>query len=124
MGEIRKITCRSCGRDWQVQTGCGLQHGMLENVVSVFPKAMQKGIYMSVEDMEFPIYDFSYRPARCEYCSRIVSVPDFTPMGKTSFVGGCPVCGHDTELIQNVEETICPVCGQKTLQEEETGLWD
>lgn len=124
MGEIKKISCRACGRDWQVQTGCGLQHGMLENVVSAFPKAMQKGIYKSVEDMEFPIYDFSYRLAHCDYCCRIVSVPVFTSMEKTSFIGGCPVCGHDTELIQNIEETICPVCGQKTLQEEETGLWD
>lgn len=124
MGEIRKITCKSCGRDWQVETGCGLRHGILENVVSSFPEKMRKGISDSVADMEFPLYDFSYQAAHCKYCCKIVSVPVFTPMGKPDFVGGCPVCGHEVALIQNVEETICPVCGENALREEETGLWD
>lgn len=124
MGEIRKITCRSCGRDWQVQTGCGLRHGMLENIVPVFPEIMRRGIRNSVADMEFPIYDFSYQPAHCEYCCKIVSVPVFTPMEKPSFIGVCPICGHDAELIRNIEKAICPVCGGKALLEEETGLWD
>ena len=107
-----------------METGCGLRHGMLENVVPVFPEIMRKGIRNSMADMEFPIYDFAYQPAHCEYCSRIVSVPVFTPMGKASFFGGCPVCGHEVELIRSVEETKCPVCGENALQEEEIGLWD
>ncbi|MDE5932932.1 MAG: hypothetical protein K2H40_10700 [Lachnospiraceae bacterium] len=124
MGKISKITCKSCGRDWELFTGGGMLHGMLENVVADFPKAMQEGIYKSVEDMEFPVYDFSYQPAHCEYCCTIVCVPVFTPMEKKSIIGGCPVCGHEAKLIQNVAEAVCPVCGQKALQEEETGFWD
>lgn len=124
MGEIKKIICRSCGRDWELQTGCGLLHGVLENVVSAFPEKMKKEILDSVADMEFPLYDFSYQPAYCKYCCRFVSAPVLTPMEKKPFIGGCPVCGHEIELIQNVAEAACPVCGQKTLREETAGLWD
>lgn len=124
MGEIRKITCKACGKGWEIHTGSGLLHGTLENVVSAFPKMMRKGISGSVADMEFPIYDFAYQPAHCEYCCRIVSVPVFTPMEKVSFIGGCPVCGHEAELIQNIKKTVCPVCGQEMLREDTVGMWD
>ncbi len=124
MGEIRKITCESCGRDWQLQTGCGLQHGMLKNIVPLFSENLQKGIYHSMSEMEFPIYDFVYQPAYCEYCCQLVSIPVFTPMGKPALVGGCPVCGRQTEPMQDAEQTACPVCGEKALRDEEIGIWD
>lgn len=124
MGEIRKIACGSCGSSWELLTGCGLGHGLLENVVSAFSEEMRKEILDSMTDMEIPLYDFSYHAADCEYCYRIVSVPVFTPMEKKSFIGGCPVCGHEVKLIQNMEEAVCPVCGKKALREEEMGLWD
>ena len=53
MGEIRKITCQSCGRNWELQTGSGLRHGLLENVISAFPENLRKKIAGSMEDMNF-----------------------------------------------------------------------
>lgn len=124
MGEIRKITCQSCGRDWEINTGSGLQYGQLENAVSVFPDNQQRRILRSMKDMEFPIYDFAYQPACCEYCCQIVSVPVFTPMEKEPVVGRCPVCGRRVKPMKSVGKNVCPVCGNKALLEEETGIWD
>lgn len=124
MGEIRTITCKSCGREWELQTGSGLQYGRIEKAASVFPENLQRGILKSMSDMEVPIYDFAYRPAYCEYCCQLVSIPVLTPMEKQGFIGGCPICGRQAELIQSVEQTPCPVCGEKALWEEETGTWD
>ena len=124
MGEIRKITCQSCGRNWELQTGSGLRHGLLENVISAFPENLRKKIAGSMEDMEFPIYDFAYQPAHCEYCCQIVSVPVFEPMEKEAFVGGCPICGRRVKLMKSMKRNACPVCGEKALRDEEIGIWD
>lgn len=97
---------------------------MLENIVPLFPGNLQKKIFGSMSDMEFPIYDFAYRPAYCEYCCRLVSIPVFTPMEKPAIIGACPICGRSAELLQDVGQAVCPVCGEKALWEEETGIWD
>ena len=104
MGEIRKITCQSCGRNWELQTGSGLRHGLLENVISAFPENLRKKIAGSMEDMEFPIYDFAYQPAHCEETG--------------------PICGRRVKLMKSMKRNACPVCGEKALLEEETGMWD
>ncbi len=124
MGEIRKITCQACGRNWELRTGSGLRHGLLENAVSAFSENFRKKILSSMVETEFPIYDFTYQPAHCGYCCQIVSVPVLTPMEKEAFTGGCPICGRRVKLMKNITGSTCPVCGEKALFEEETGIWD
>ena len=75
MGVRVKVTCRACKSEWDCRTGCGVMHGRLEKVAGLYPDGIQKAIMERVAQMEFPVYDFGYRLARCERCRAVVSIP-------------------------------------------------
>ena len=70
MGVMIRVSCRSCKEDWQCRTGCGMMHGNLENAAASYPAEIRKEIYANVQG-EYPLFDFSYQPARCMYCHGI-----------------------------------------------------
>ncbi|MCI9465450.1 MAG: hypothetical protein HFI48_16585 [Lachnospiraceae bacterium] len=124
MGVMIRVSCGSCKADWQCRTGCGMMHGNLENAAASYPAEIRKEIYANVQG-EYPLFDFSYQPARCMYCRGIVSVPVLEAEdGKYRYTGVCEVCGGEVETIQDLSQTSCPVCGKMSLKEEEIGLWD
>lgn len=128
MGRMLKITCKSCGAGWECRTGCGMQHGSLEKVADLYPEDMRKKIMEHAAGMEFPVYDFGYRPAYCRQCRAIVSVPVLAfGGGSAEYAGKCARCGHEAEPLadmEDIEKMLCPVCYEAALEKEEAGLWD
>ncbi len=125
MGMIEKVTCTSCGARWECMTGCGIMHGELERVIKLFSENMQKDIMIHIGKSEFPLFDFGYQLAYCKHCGTIESVPVLKlPDCQKEYTGSCPTCGQRAELIEDIEQTPCPVCHKEALTAEETGMWD
>lgn len=125
MGATVKISCTCCNAQWQCQTGCGIMHGDLKQVTSLFSEDMQKKIKDCIGEVMFPWFDFHYQLSYCKQCNSIESIP-YLDLGDshTKFTGKCTKCGQETELIENIENFPCPVCHKKSLIIEETGIWD
>lgn len=125
MGEIINIHCHSCHVHWECRIGSGLLHGTLEAAAEAFPDEQQKEIRLAAEQTPLSMFTFSFRPARCNHCAAIVSIPvlTFTETG-TVFIGSCPLCGHRIKPITRLPKCACPVCGKIALASEETGRWD
>lgn len=125
MGATVTISCKACGSKWQCQTGCGIMHGDLNQIVALYPENIQKEISKCIGEEAFPWFEFNYQLSYCKKCNSIESVPQLK-LGDshTEFIGKCSKCGQETHLIENVEELECPTCHKKTLSEETTGIWD
>lgn len=125
MGVLVKITCRSCGADWQRGIGSGMMHGNLEKVAGLYPEKIKQEILRCAEQEDFPSYDFEYRLASCDQCKEVVSVPVLTlKKSGMTYIGTCAQCGREAQLMEKTEKTPCPVCHKASLKVEETGLWD
>ncbi len=124
MGKMMKIVCASCKNEWQCMTGCGLSHALLQSVVREFPKETQDTV-MEKAGEELPLFEFGFHLSACNGCGNIVSVPVLRfEEREEEYVGPCPVCQDDVAIITDMEDTVCPVCGNKTLLAEEIGRWD
>lgn len=125
MGAVVKVFCESCHTEWICHTGCGMQHGTLENVAPLFPKETADTLMQYVGDNESPAYDFGYRLAVCGHCAGIVSVPVLRLQDSGArYIGLCPDCGKAARPIRVMAKTHCPVCKKNTLKILETGRWD
>ncbi|MDE7287428.1 MAG: hypothetical protein K2N55_11390 [Lachnospiraceae bacterium] len=125
MGELKKITCRSCGTEWECRTGCGMMHGRLEWVADLFPEDLKKKIKDYVGGRIFLPFTFSYELSYCKECQRIESVPVLRLYEDSKeYVGPCGQCGQKTELIEETGKTQCPVCRLAFLEIEDIGQWD
>lgn len=122
MGQIKEYSCFKCGSRWQTHIGCGMMHGVLNNVLSGFSDEVQNRIVEDTKDEEFPYFDFNYRTASCKQCGNIVAVPviELLEKGKT-YVGACPYCGSEAE---RSETPSCPRCGSGEVQSANIGYWD
>ena len=125
MGAVVKVFCESCHAQWNCHTGCGMQHGMLENIVSLFPKDVADTLMKYAGCDESPAFDFAFRLAVCRYCNGIVSVPVLKMLESgTQYMGICPDCGNEVGLIKDLTKKHCPVCKRSVLKTLETGRWD
>lgn len=125
MGAVVKVFCESCHAEWNCNTGCGMLHGMLENVAPLFPKDVADALMQYTGGDERTAYDFGFQPAVCGHCGGIVSVPVLRlPDGGGQHVGLCPNCGKGVRPIKVMAKTHCPVCKKNTLKTLETGRWD
>lgn len=125
MGVITKVTCASCGTEWQCHTGCGIMHGDLAQVADLYPDDIRNKIMAFAEENPFPWFDFKFQLSCCGHCGSIESVPLLMlGEGRTVFAGTCKQCGEPTQLIRNIKKAQCPICHKKTLSAEETGFWD
>lgn len=125
MGRMLKITCRSCGVGWECRTGCGMQHGNLGTVAGLYPEDIRKEIMEHAAGMEFPVYDFGYRPAHCRQCRAIVGIPVLSfGYGGTEYAGVCDRCGQAAEPAEDIAQILCPACHEAALEKEDIGLWD
>lgn len=124
MGEIKKVVCASCKREWQCMTGCGLSHALLQDVIREFPKETAERI-MEETGGEVPFFTFGYRLSVCGGCGNVVSVPVLNlDEREGAYVGPCPVCKGEASLIADIDEAVCPVCKSKALEAETEGNWD
>lgn len=125
MGATIKISCTSCKTQWHCQTGCGIMHGDLKQVTTLFSEDVQKEIKTCIGKTMFPWFDFNYRLSYCKKCNNIESVPCLE-LGDAhiKFTGKCAKCRQKTQIIENIENHLCPVCHKKSLKTEETGTWD
>lgn len=125
MGAIIKISCESCGGEWSCRTGCGMQHGVLENVAPLFPEDIRNALMEYAGHNECPMFDFGFQLAVCGSCSGIVSIPMLKLHdGDISYTGVCSDCGKKARPIKDMRKTHCPVCGRNTLRTLEIGRWD
>ncbi len=125
MGVIVKVFCESCNAAWDCHTGCGMQHGALENVTSLFPKDTERILKDYAARNEWPMFDFAFQLAVCKNCAGIVSVPALKLFeSDTSYVGVCPDCGKEVKLIKSPSRISCPICKKSMLKSFETGRWD
>lgn len=125
MGEIRKITCKSCGRSWECTTGCGMLHGKLKWVADLYPEDIKKEILSYLKEDEIILFDFGFQLSYCRKCNGIESVPVLRLADdKGVYAGICGQCGQKTELIEEVEKIQCPVCHGADLTVENIGFWD
>lgn len=125
MGELKKITCRSCGAEWECRTGCGMMHGRLKQVVDLFPQEWRREMKECAAGGGFVPFTFSYQLSCCRECQRIESVPvlRFEKDGR-EYVGLCGQCGQKAELIEETEKVQCPVCHLALLEIQDIGQWD
>lgn len=125
VGQIVKITCTSCKAEWKCQTGCGILHADLARIAELYPPEAGREIREYARQTALPLFDFGYRLSYCASCNSIVGVPvlELEDRGGT-YVGLCPQCLQETELIGQTETAECPVCRQRMLKSEVTGLWD
>ncbi len=125
MGQIVKITCASCKSEWQCKTGCGILHGDLARVAQIYPPKQCQEIASYAEQTEYPLFSFGYRLCVCPHCGHIGSVPVLClEEEEKTYVGACEQCMKEVGLIESLGTTECPVCRQRELTEEQTGMWD
>ena len=128
MGKIIKTTCASCGHEWVNKIGCGLMHGSLGNIAGLFSEEESERIREYMTRNTYPLFDFAYRLAYCDHCESLVSVPVLGLKDESGrYVGSCKQCSRKIEIediIEEADETSCPVCGRASLHTEDTGLWD
>lgn len=125
MGRVERIQGKECEHNWECMTGCGLLHGNLQNVAKYFEGDAAVKV-MSYNKQQVPVlFDFNLRPAVCNRCSGIVSVPVFGVVDKEEMiVGTCPDCKGQVELVQDWNMTACPLCRKKGLHSTVIGMWD
>lgn len=100
-------------------------HGSLENTAPLFPKDTEAVLMEYAKGNAFPGFDFAFRLSVCAHCGGIVSVPTLRlHENGTSYIGVCPECGKEIQLVEELSETPCPVCGEQRLTALETGRWD
>ncbi len=125
MGRITEFTCSSCGMSCQLFLGHGMGHGTLENVLQEFSADVQQKILADTEEEKIPSFEFSYRPAVCRQCRKVLSVPVIhLHRTRRTYFEPCPVCGKFVSILQDSEEVICPCCGEGILEKKDTGNWD
>ena len=129
MGEIIKIHCSTCQKDWECMTGCGLKHGRIGNVIAAFDAKEQIQILNWCESSPIPLYDFRYQIAACNFCNDLVNVPVLRGIEDDAvFTGTCPACYRPLQEppleAEDIADTPCPSCGNMTLTAEEVGHWD
>lgn len=124
MGEIKRIVCASCKREWECRVGCGLSHALLKNVLCEFPEEIGDRVMVGPKE-EFPMFAFGYHISTCAGCGNVVSIPVLRLEEQNAeYAGPCPICGDTVSLITDIEEAACPVCKSRALQEETEGYWD
>lgn len=125
MGVVVKAACGACKARWQCETGCGIMHGEIRNIIPLFPRGTAQEIEADIGKTAFPAFEFAYRLSCCEHCGSIESVPVLKLLdAHKEYVGVCGKCWQNTKLIENIEDTPCPVCHKKALSVEEAGMWD
>ncbi len=125
MGDIIKVCCKACKKEWRCMEGIGLLYGKRENVIGAFSEQERAEVAAWMEKSKIPAYDFTFRLAVCNHCHNVVSVPTLTVEEDETYIGNCPACGKKTRKpIVEWKRTACPVCKSRALEAETEGQWD
>lgn len=125
MGEIIKVCCNACKKEWRCMEGSGLLYGKKESIIGAFSERERAKVTAQIEKSEIPAYDFTYRLTVCHHCKEVVNVPVLVTGEDETYVGSCPACGRRAKLLASeMEKTACPVCKSRTLKVKTVGHWD
>lgn len=124
MGVIREFRCPSCEKTWKLALGHGMRHGMLGRVMEAFPQDIQRKIVENV-GKSLPLFTFHYKAAVCGQCRNLVALPvlELIESGHT-YIGRCPQCHGEPELVKEESEMICPGCQEARVCVQDIGHWD
>lgn len=120
-----KVTCPSCGQEWNCRRGHGKNHARLEMVCEAFEENTQIQIKQLIAKNPFPLFQFDYRPIACQSCKVVDSVPVLKiPKEQASFVGDCARCGKEV-MTESLEKPLeCPICQAEAVEVQRIGFWD
>lgn len=125
MGEIIKVCCKACKKEWRCMEGSGLLYGKRENIIEAFSERERAEVTVQIERSAIPAYDFTYQLTICHHCKNVINVPVLVTGEDETYVGSCPACGRKVKLLPlEPEKTACPVCKSKALEAETVGHWD
>lgn len=125
MGTIQRIKGKECEHSWNCRTGCGILHSSIERIVKEYSGEMAEQVLSYRQQEPMMLFDFQYQLSVCKHCNVIQSVPVFKIIETgEKIVGVCQECGKKGELIDNLENTVCPVCHKTGFVQEEIGRWD
>ena len=125
MGMIRQFRCPSCRAAWELHTGHGMRHGVLGRVMEAFSEEIREEIAKEARGGHLPLFRFDYRAAVCRQCRMVTAVPVLSLMEREkSYVGGCPRCGAQAEILDEDRPVRCPECQKEDLEMKVTGHWD
>ena len=126
MGEIRKITCQNCHKNWEVFIGMGMRDNRIDHVIRAFPEERQDLLRQKAEQNGPSDWNYLVYPGVCRSCGKVVSIPvlQLTGIGWTE-IAPCPDCGNARPSVsRELSQTACPNCGETMLKGETTGYWD
>ena len=123
MGEINKISCHSCGKEWEYKSGCGIMHARLEAIADFFEPHVAEEFMVYANAKPPVLFDFALMPAKCEICRSIVEIP-VLKIEHTQYVGKCAGCASEAKLITDMDKTECPRCHHKEWKCSVIGSWD
>ena len=123
MGEMNKIHCCRCGKDWEFRTGCGIMHSQLDRIAGLFIEDIAEQFMVYAEEKPPVIFDFAFKPAQCSNCRNIVDVPVLEVKGE-HYVGDCLLCGHKVKTLKDTENLKCPICSGEDFEQSIIGHWD
>ncbi len=125
MGELIKMTCQECGREYDGRMGHGLQHAKLESVKEFFEEEIQNTLVEYAERNPFALFEFGFRPICCEGCGDIVDLPVLSLVKEgVRYWGKCPKCQRRIEDRQLNKELQCPKCHSHKIKTQRVGHWD
>lgn len=93
--------------------------------MEVFSEEIQKKIVDEAVGGRLPLFHFNYQTAVCRQCRNIVAVPVLRLIETDqAYVGRCPDCGRETEILEEDSPITCPNCGAGEVEMQEIGRWD
>ena len=123
MGEMNKIHCHNCGKNWECRSGCGIMHSRLEKIAGLFETDISQRFMVYASEKPPVIFSFSFMMARCDECKEILDVP-FLEIKGTQYIGKCPRCAQNVKVIKEIEKANCPKCNCIGLEQHVIGNWD
>lgn len=129
MGHGITIHCESCDYYANFILGIGMMYSSLERVISEVSPARREKVKNLLQRKDIQSVDYEHKLFICPKCNNLAQHFDFSITYNQGQVYQpyfrCPTCHMKlVPLEEPVTSTPCPECGQLTLVEEMTMLWD
>ena len=131
MGSGIIVHCESCNYEKEFYLGVGMMYSSLENVIDCVDHLRRAEVLEMLQNHKVEKSDYEHKLYGCKNCAGLyakfyVKIDyDDGKVYETDFkCGKCKSSLVEIEDINAVGNRPCPSCNQKTLQVEESILWD